>query len=76
MKEVEESQEQMKLPKLVWRSRQIQKHREFTHYYQLLSALKLKNLNKTLKNVLANDVKTCITNTGQKVTSRSQIKIK
>ena len=36
----------------------------------------LKNLNKTLKNVLPRNVKTCITYTGEKVNGRFQIKDK
>ena len=36
----------------------------------------VKNLNKTLKNVLSSNVKTCITYTGQKLNSRFQIKDK
>ena len=80
IKEVEESQKQKEVNQI---SMKEQPNPKEQRVYSLLLPFAgskgitiVKNLNKTLKNVLPNNLKTRITYTGQKLSSRFQIKDK
>ena len=80
MKEIEESQKQKEVTQV---SMMDQKNPQEQKVHSLLLPFAsskgttiVKNLNKTLKNLLLSNVKTRITYTGQKLNSRFQIKDK